>query len=62
MEDKLLMFKSLLMKHSEDISCANMIRDLQSVLKVNRKLYEILRMKSGLTKQKYKDRIYRMRR
>ena len=62
MEDKLLMFKSLLMKHSEDISCANMIRDLQSVLKVNRKLYEILRMKSGLTKQKYKDLIYRMRR
>ena len=39
MEDKLLMFKSLLMKHSEDISCANMIRDLQSVLKVNRKLW-----------------------
>ena len=33
LEDKLIMFKSLLMKHSEDIDCASMIRDLQSVLK-----------------------------
>ena len=43
MEDKLLMFKSLLMKHSEDISCANMIRDLQSVLKVGQKIMILTR-------------------
>jgi len=33
LEDKLLLFKSLLMKHSEDIDCSSMVRDLQSALK-----------------------------
>ena len=33
LEDKLILFKSLVLKHSEDIDCAAMIRDLESVLK-----------------------------
>ena len=34
LEDKLIMFKSLLSKHSEDLNCSAMIKDLQSALKV----------------------------
>ena len=35
LEDKLLMFKSILTKHSEDTDCSSLINDLQFALKVN---------------------------